>query len=64
MKKGPDTSVLNGSCEAHSWPDDGLAERIVKAAREAQDKGGFNVCGDCINRARKAANFPESTGKL
>jgi len=41
-----------GPCEAHDWPTDGMARRLVTAMRERHGKGGINVCVECIARAK------------
>jgi hypothetical protein len=50
-----DGSSSGRDCEVHTWPVDGLAERLVAAMRETHGKGGINVCVDCIDRAREDA---------
>jgi hypothetical protein len=45
-----------GPCAIHDWPTDGLAARLVVAAREAHGKGGVNACVDCLARAREDAH--------
>lgn len=48
-----------GPCEAHDWPTEGMAQRLVIAMRDRQKqprgKGGFNVCLACLERARDGA---------
>jgi hypothetical protein len=47
--------LREGKCEAHEWPTEGLAKRLVQAMRERHGKGGLNVCVHCIQRARDEA---------
>ena len=55
--KGKKLDIVNGSCEVHTWPDEGLAERIVEAAKKSLahgGHGGINICKDCLARAKKS----------
>jgi hypothetical protein len=40
-------------CDAHGWPTDGLAVRIIIAMRR---EGGINVCSECLTRAHGDAH--------
>jgi hypothetical protein len=42
-------------CEVHEWPDEGFVRRLVETMRATHGKGGINVCGDCIARAKRLA---------
>ena len=44
-------SPAKAFCEVHNWPEDGLAKRIIVAAR-ATYPDGLNVCKHCVDRAK------------
>ena len=39
----------SGTCHVHDWPTDGLAERLVQAAKDMHPKG-VDACVECIER--------------
>jgi hypothetical protein len=47
-----------GPCEIHDWPAEGLATRLILEMRRKHNKGGVNVCRDCISRARSTLGSP------
>lgn len=46
----------NARCEIHDWPTEGLAQRLIDAARARHGKGGIDVCAACIERAHGQAH--------
>lgn len=51
-----DPAPERATCDAHEWPSDGLAARLVAAMRERHGKGGVNACRPCIERAKLDAD--------
>lgn len=43
-------------CEIHTWPTEGLPQRLQQAMRARHGMGGINVCSTCVERARKEAH--------
>lgn len=41
-----------GPCEPCAWPTEGIARRVVEAARERHGKGGLDICVACLERAK------------
>jgi hypothetical protein len=46
----------HGLCEVHDWPWERWVSDFVPLLRERHGRGGVNVCRECIDRAKAAAD--------
>lgn len=40
-------------CQSHGWPTERLATFLLEAFRRTHGRGGFIVCLECLDRARR-----------